>query len=120
MTRVLVCGGRDYADMNRVYEVLGRLHARTPFSLLINGAARGADTLAQMWATRQRIPTEQYPANWDVYGNRAGPIRNQRMLSESRPDIVVAFKGGDGTQDMIDRAHKAKLPVLMILEPAVV
>jgi hypothetical protein len=33
-------------------------------------------------------------------GKKAGPLRNQRMLDEGRPDLVVAFPGGGGTEDM--------------------
>ena len=52
-----------------------------------------------------------YPAQWDVYGRRAGPIRNQEMIDEGKPDGVVAFPGGKGTADMVRRAEAAGLKV---------
>ena len=44
-------------------------------------------------------------------GKRAGPLRNQRMLDEGKPDLVVAFPGGGGTKDMVRRAVKAGVSV---------
>jgi hypothetical protein len=38
---------------------------------------------------------------------KSGPLRNQRMLDEGKPDLVVAFPGGGGTKDMVRRAVQA-------------
>lgn len=48
--RVLVCGGRDYADAKSLGMVLDAAHSANPIVCLIHGAARGADTLAADWA----------------------------------------------------------------------
>lgn len=108
--RVLVCGGRDYCDVTRGYEVLDRLDVKT----IISGAARGADQIGEMWAGERRIPVERFPADWIAYGRAAGPVRNQRMLDEGEPDLVVAFPGGSGTADMVKRARVAGVRVMMI------
>jgi hypothetical protein len=108
--RLLVTGGRDYRDFQALAALLDTLHAQTPISLLIHGAARGADSLASAWAAYRNIPSHAYPANWDLHGKAAGPIRNQRMLTEGRPDAYLAFPGGRGTQDMVSRCKKANIP----------
>ena len=49
-------------------------------------------------------------AKWDELGRngrKAGPIRNQQMLDEGRPSLVVAFPGGRGMADMVRRARNA-------------
>lgn len=109
--RVLVCGGRDYNDAKTVREVLDRLHKETPFSCVIHGAARGADTLAGLWAKRSEVPVEAYTAAWSRYGRAAGMIRNEQMLREGRPDLVVAFPGGVGTAGMVRIARAAGVRV---------
>lgn len=48
------------------------------------------------------------------YNAKAGPDRNQRMIDEGRPDLVVAFPGGRGTADMIRRATEAGIEVFRI------
>lgn len=113
MTRVLVCGGRWYAGRAALFNVLDRAHADQPISLIIHGAASGADSLAGEWAAARGVRVESYPAAWNVHGRRAGPIRNGRMLRKGKPDIVFAFPGGDGTADMIDKAKRAGVPGIM-------
>lgn len=41
-------------------------------------------------------------------------MRNQKMLDEGRPDLIVAFPGGRGTADMVKRGIAAGVPVLNI------
>ena len=53
-------------------------------------------------------------ADWAKHGRKAGPIRNQRMIDEGRPDLVVAFPGGTGTADMVERARVAGIRVIEI------
>ena len=43
--RVLVCGGRDYLNCAAVYKELDRINVVTPITLIIHGAAPGADIL---------------------------------------------------------------------------
>lgn len=112
--RILVCGGRDYSDADKMCRILDDMHAVTPFSVLIYGMARGADDLAKMWAVSRGVPRLGFPANWETHGRAAGPIRNQQMLNKGRPDLVIAFPGGRGTRDMIKRATAANVPVAVI------
>ena len=112
--RVLVCGGRDYADRERLHAELDRLHQERRFSYLIAGGARGADTLAEQWAKARGLPHETYRADWTGLGRKAGPIRNQRMLDEGRPHLVVAFPGGRGTAHMVGIAQAAGVEVIEV------
>jgi hypothetical protein len=111
---VLVCGGRDYADVGALNEALDALHRERAVTLLIHGAARGADSLAAAWARSRGIPTLAFPANWKKDGKAAGFVRNARMLRDGRPDLVVAFPGGKGTAHMVRLARDAGVPVLEI------
>lgn len=88
--RLLVCGSRTYADRTTMWNVLDGVHREHYVGLLINGAAAGADTLGKEWADENDVPTSDYPAHWE-YGKGAGPIRNKLMLTEAKPDLVLAF-----------------------------
>jgi hypothetical protein len=112
--RVLVCGGRDFSDCGAVFDVLDELARTESVDCLIEGDARGADRIAGAWAKRRRVDLRLFPANWTKYGNRAGPIRNQQMLDEGQPDLVIAFPGGRGTDDMVRRATAAGVNVQVI------
>jgi YspA, cpYpsA-related SLOG family len=108
--RIIVCGGRDYQDRTSLFEALDDLHAEYGIDLIIHGNARGADQLAGQYATDRGIPVHSYSPDWSL-GRKAGPLRNQRMIDDGKPDAVLAFPGGRGTDDMIRRACKAGLKV---------
>jgi len=107
--RVLVCGSRHFND----YELLEKTLDEIEITSIIHGAARGADSLAGEYANRHAIPCTEFPADWNQYGRKAGPIRNIRMLTEGTPDRLVAFiaPGSRGTRHMVEIAKKAGIPV---------
>lgn len=109
--KVLVCGGRDYNDYDRLEDELNLVWRVHGDFTVISGMARGADTLAVRYAEAYDCPLEKFPADWDKYGRSAGYIRNQQMLDEGKPDLVVAFPGGRGTENMIQIARKAGVEV---------
>lgn len=111
--RILVCGGRNYYDGHRVYEILNAIKRKHGIDVIIQGGATGADRFAGMWARANRVVNWEFKADWSK-GKRAGPERNQQMLDDGKPDAVVAFPGGRGTADMIERARSAGLPVWRI------
>jgi hypothetical protein len=117
--RVLVCGGRNYRDKERVWEILDRVcnpeNKPLPEGVtIIHGGAWGADWLADHWAVHNLCAIEEYPANWEKHGKAAGPIRNLEMLNEAKPDLVVAFPGGRGTAHMVRIAKEAGVQVIEI------
>jgi len=114
--RVLVCGGREYADSERVYTTLSAIHVITPITVIIHGGAKGADLLAEEWADGDQVVTHVFSANWAAFGRSAGPIRNSHMLEYGQPDLVVAFPGGRGTADMVFKAKAAGVEVMELTE----
>jgi len=109
--KIVVTGGRYFDNAEAVDIALGAVHHKHGISLLIHGGARGADTLCAQWASRKGVPVFHIAAEWNKYGNAAGPIRNQRMIDEGAPDACVAFRGGDGTADMKRRVLQAGIPL---------
>lgn len=115
VANVLVCGGRDYSDADRVFAVLDGIARQLATAgatvRIVTGDAAGADALAARWARERRVPFRVYEAKWKEHGRRAGPLRNQRMLDENAVAMVVAFPGGRGTADMVRRADAARIEV---------
>lgn len=114
MTRVLVCGGRDFNDPSFIFRHLVGLHSRRGITAIIEGGAKGVDKFARMWAEGQGIPVASYPANWATEGKSAGPKRNRQMLTEGCPNLVVAFSGGKGTANMVAQARAAGIEVIEV------
>ena len=110
---VLVTGGRDYSDVRTLQAELTRINKATPFTLLIHGCAQGADMHAANWALSRGIHPVGVPALWDFYSKQAGPIRNRAMLW-LKPELVIAFPGGNGTANMVGQARQAGIKVIDI------
>lgn len=112
MERILVCGGRDYADQAMLFSALDMEAEAGPINAIIQGdCPTGADKLARMWAISRNEHLDRFPADWQAHGKAAGPIRNQQMIDVGKPTKVFAFKGGRGTADMIRRARGAGIAV---------
>lgn len=109
---ILVTGGRDFTDYERVVKVLDEVcrWSKDGHIHIVNGAARGADQLATKWAQERGEKCTEVPvtkAEWDQHGKVAGFLRNQKMLDLFHPDQGVVFPGGNGTQDMLERLFRA-------------
>ena len=109
MKIILVCGGRDYNDRQRIKQVLEGLD----FQAILHGGYEGADTLAGQYARSHGIMEIRVDANWDFYKKSAGPIRNKWMIG-LKPDLVVAFPGGWGTDNMMKTAIDNSIEVMEI------
>lgn len=112
--KLLVCGGRDFYDEAELRRAMNAAVAGESDVLVIHGGARGADSLAGRIAKARGVPVRVFPADWDRHGRGAGPKRNQQMLDEGKPDLVLAAPGGVGTADMIRRAKAAGIRVIEI------
>lgn len=122
--RVLVTGGRDYQNRDRVFSELSSIDEVLPISLVVHGACcypdrptelRGADRWAQEWAQWNEVPYIGIPAQWGRFGKSAGPRRNAYM-AKLPPQLVIAFPGGAGTANMIDEARLQGIEVREIKE----
>lgn len=82
-------------------------------SVIISGNAKGVDTLGEMYAERNNIPLEKYPADWAKFGRGAGFRRNAWMATQA--DALIAIWDGEsrGTLHMIDIAKAMKLKVVV-------
>lgn len=113
--RVLICGSRTWESEIPIRALLELFDDST---VVIHGAARGADSIAGAIAEQLGLAVEAYPAEWQRYGRGAGPIRNQQMLDEGKPDVVFAFsddiKNSRGTADMVRRSEAAGLPTFIL------
>jgi len=120
--RILICGDRNWNNIKVIQQVLSEFLSEKPIDCVIEGECRGADTLGWLAASKMGIKVLKFPAKWEDHGKAAGPIRNQRMLDEGKPTIVLAFHNNieqsKGTADMVQRARKVNIPVQIYTEAA--
>jgi hypothetical protein len=111
--KVLVTGDREWTDRARLEGVLDGY----PVKVVVEGCARGADRMAEEWATSRGVTIDHHPADWARLHRAAGPIRNREMAL-TKPDLVIAFHydltRSKGTADMVARARRSGIPVVVV------
>lgn len=98
LIKVLITGSRKWSNKRTISDAINFYTNNTDNPIcIIQGECPygGADKLAKDYALEQCIPVISVPADWNKYGNRAGPIRNKFMVDYFRPNIVLAFPLGD-------------------------
>ena len=109
LMRTIIAGSRDCTNPEHIIKALNECDW-TP-TVVISGAARGADRLGKLWARANNIPCEKFPANWDRYGKSAGYRRNVEM-AESAEALLALWDGkSKGTKHMINIANSKGLKV---------
>lgn len=103
--KTAIIGSRAFADYALLKE---KLDAIENMSSVISGGAKGADSLAERFATEKGLETLIILPDWKTYGKAAGVRRNELIVKEA--DLVVAFWDGKsaGTKNTIELAKKAK------------
>lgn len=105
MKRLLITGSRDWTSqaiiVMRLGEALGELSTQLRAEgfedwrahehyTLVSGNARGVDRMCEEVWEAWKLPVERHPARWDVYGKRAGYVRNADMVALGA-DLCLAF-----------------------------
>jgi len=95
--RCIIAGGREHEDPALLHAALAACPFTDRVTSIVAGMARG-------------VPIAAYPANWKLYGRRAGPPRNTAMAKAA--DALIAIPGaGVGTRHMIATAIRYGLLV---------
>lgn len=113
--RILICGDRNWCGNSQYGSIFDAVNSMGKVEMIITGDCKGVDSLAYKVGNALNIPVLTFFANWALYGKAAGPIRNERMLKEGEPDIVLAFHDNvvksKGTKNMVLQAICARVPV---------
>ena len=119
---VIIAGSRTFHDEERLFERCNFLCSTlTPNIIVISGGAAGADTLGERWARGHGYNLQRFPADWNLHGRSAGPIRNRYMaefavnwarLQNTKP-CLIAFLGeaSRGTLSMLQIARELHMHI---------
>lgn len=87
-------------------------------TVLVHGACRGVDMIADEVGRELGFEIKKYPADWSK-GRQAGMLRNIEMLQKENPDIVIAFhdfiEESKGTKGMLIESGKSKVKTMLIM-----
>ena len=107
--KLAVCGGRGEHMHPARIDALVDILATADVTEVVTGGCAGIDLEAEDLARRSMFPTTTFRPAWDVYGKAAGPLRNAEIAAYA--DALVAFPGGRGTEDMVEKMEKLGKPV---------
>ena len=114
--KLIVAGGRDFADVtllhDKLFELANEAYADKAVSI-VSGMARGADLLAYNIAVNHEIKVYKFPANWDKYGKGAGYRRNEDM-AKFADGLLAFFSNTKGTAHMIECMRRHGKPVHIV------
>ena len=113
---LIVSGMRDWEDWRAICSRLDVILKLRPNLILVHGACpTGADAIADRWARRNGVKTKRYPANWKVYGRRAGLLRNEYMARHGADYCLLFWDGKSvGTGSMYRAARRAGIPTRQV------
>jgi hypothetical protein len=113
--RLIVAGSRDFNDYPLLCSKLDYLLQRQPYTIIVSGAARGADSLGERYAREHGLPIDQYPADWVNLGKRAGYVRNEQMAKVANACVCFWDGVSPGTKSMIKLARQYNLDTRVII-----
>lgn len=102
---VLVAGSRSLTNEELVWDLLDGAGLEG-YETLIQGGARGIDTLAGNWGRARGMAVTQIDAEWAKYGKSAGYKRNLVMLDMVHRVIVIWDGKSPGSRHTIEQAKK--------------
>ena len=109
--KILITGSRDWTDIKKIFEVLTK--EVKPGDIIIHGAARGADSIANFWAIDHKIEVIAVPP---IYKDKTDYYKHRSAEMVGVCDRVIAFWDGKspGTWFTMDYAIKRNKTVLVI------
>ena len=118
MKKLLVSGSRTITDKHKVFQALDEMMSvmlKGEDVTIIEGGAKGVDTLARQYAIERKIPYEEHPADWDKNGRAAGYIRNVEMVKEADVALIIWDGKSKGTAHAMKICEKKGVKYLLKL-----
>ena len=93
--KVAIVGSRSFSDYKIFSNFMEDLieNKNLVIEEIISGGAKGADSLAEIYAREKGIPIEIIRPEWNAFGKSAGFIRNRDIIMKC--DVCAAFWDGE-------------------------
>ena len=116
MKYLLIAGGRDFDDAETFDRVVREYIAGNEAgTVIVEGGAKGVDTLAREYAEKNGMTYVEMEADWKKYGRAAGPKRNEAMtkyIFDMNGTALFFWDGkSKGTKNCILNANSLCIPV---------
>ena len=103
--KLFVCGSRTITDKEWIYSKIENCITHIlciDYSniTILEGGAKGVDSIAKQWATEHNIPIIEYPPDYEKYHNEACHKRNEAMAADC--DFMLDLWTGESTGSLHD------------------
>jgi hypothetical protein len=120
--KFIVAGSRTIQEITAYGQLVELRIAKThPFcnaTEIVSGTAKGPDKAGEIYGDFYGISVTKFPAEWDKYGKRAGPIRNNKMAVYADALLLIWDGQSKGSRHMKQAMLTLNKPVFeLILEP---
>lgn len=103
--KILVGGSRTFTNYALLSAKLDKyIQVEYPEAIILSGAAKGADALAEKWAFSHWHTVMRFHPDWDNHGKAAGLIRNVEMVKQASLAIFFWDGKSPGTKHCIEKA----------------
>ena len=114
-----IVGSRNFTDYvsfkKAIFKVLTEWNIELKdLESIVSGGCKGADTLAENFSKEYNINMIVYKPNWNLYGKKAGIIRNTDIVEISTHMIAFPSRYGKGTQDSIRKSEIKKISIKVL------
>ena len=110
--KVIVAGSRSVTDYALVIDAV--ISSGFEVTEIVSGCAKGVDAIGEKIAEINGIPVKRFPADWNKYGKRAGPLRNMEMGDYADALVAVRENNSKGTTHMITYMQSLGKPVHIV------
>jgi YspA, cpYpsA-related SLOG family len=117
--KVIIAGSRTITN----YEIVRKAIENSGFKIteVVSGTANGPDKFGERWAYINKVPIQQFPAQWKKTINdktfidkSAGFRRNREMANYAEALIAIWDGYSKGTFHMIDTMQRLNKPVYIM------
>lgn len=86
--KIAIVGCRKVPDAKKAYDLIRRTIPRN-CSEIVSGGAAGIDTLAELYASENKLHLTVFKPEFDKYGKFATKIRNTQIVAYA--DLIYAY-----------------------------
>lgn len=125
-TVIVICGDRYWTDFKEIDKFLDyiQLEFKAEDITIIHGKCKGADRIAGYLAHLKGMTVIAEEAHWELFGLSAGPKRNEFMIAQYHPNMIVGFhdnyEKSKGTKDMLTRGKNHNIYTVLVTHEKVI
>lgn len=109
--KIAIVGSRTITDKDLVFGFIEECHNfDSRYDKIVSGGAKGVDSLAEQYASENNIGTIIFKPLWEVYGRKAGIIRNADIIGKCDKCICIWDGESHGAKNDIELCEQMGKP----------